>query len=246
MVSICIPTHEMSGISVVSLKQLLDSLCNQTYKRFEVIISDDSKDDSIKNFLDKANYPLDIRYIKNSPAIPSMAFNLNNAIREAKYPIIKPLLQHDYVINNKMIGKIIGTKGKWGALSWKHPEKNKTINPKWTNNILIGNNKLGSTSGIYFEKKDNLLFDEKLTQLTEVDLYYRLNLTYGIPYYINEPCLISEESSIRNNPDQLREEIGYLAQKHNQSDLEKRFKQRLKWMKYKNALANIKRMVLGA
>ena len=103
MVSICIPTYEMKGKGVEHLKQLLDSLCNQTYRRFEVVISDDSKDDVIRDFLAGADYKLDIHYLKHDSDKKSASANINHAIRHAKYPIIKPIFQDDWIINDKMV-----------------------------------------------------------------------------------------------------------------------------------------------
>ena len=49
MVSILIPTYEMAGRSVEMLHDLLNSLDDQTYKQYEVIISDDSDNEQISN-----------------------------------------------------------------------------------------------------------------------------------------------------------------------------------------------------
>ena len=235
MVSICIPFSPKKSSNTESLKQLLESLCNQSYRRFEVIISSAIPVDSIQKELKETNLPLDIRFVKNEADNSSEASLLNEAIKEAKYPIIKPILPDALVINDKMIGKIIGAKGKWGAVSRKLSEKNKTITPRWTNNILAGNNKLGNISGVYFEMKEGLIFDDKLTHLTDVDLYYRLHEAYGTPFYINDTCLASHISD-QKDPNLWHDDIRYLSEKHNLPQLEKKFRQRLFWKKYTSFL----------
>ena len=47
LVSICIPTYEMKGKGVEYLFHSFNILHNQSYKNFEVIISDNSKNDEI-------------------------------------------------------------------------------------------------------------------------------------------------------------------------------------------------------
>ena len=47
-ISICIPTWEQYGKGVNFLKNNFDRILTQTYKNFNVIISDHSKNDEIK------------------------------------------------------------------------------------------------------------------------------------------------------------------------------------------------------
>ena len=87
-ISICIPAYK----NVTHLSRLLDSIRQQTYKDFEVIITDDSPDSSIDDFIQQANYPFEIRYFKNSPAAGSPE-NWNISIRHAIGKWIK--IMHD-------------------------------------------------------------------------------------------------------------------------------------------------------
>lgn len=248
MISICVPVYEMKGRGVEHLKQLLDSLCNQTYRRFEVVISDDSKDDAIRDFLATADYNFEIKYLKHDSEKKSASANINNAIRHAKYPIIKPIFQDDWIINDKMLAKVMGAKGKWGAMGWKQSDKPKEYTPRWTDNILIGVNKIGCPTGIYFEKRDDLLFDENLINLMDVDLYSRLYKAYGVPYYINEASFVSRVwdgsvSKTQVNADLHYKELRYLEEKFNRNDLVKKFDQRLKILKLRSKLVEIKRFI---
>ncbi|MCX6293458.1 MAG: glycosyltransferase [Sphingobacteriales bacterium] len=87
-ISICIPAYK----NVTHLSRLLDSIRQQTFKDFEVIITDDSPDSSIDDFIKQANYPFEIRYFKNSPAAGSPE-NWNISIRHAIGKWIK--IMHD-------------------------------------------------------------------------------------------------------------------------------------------------------
>ena len=48
-ISICIPTYEFKGDGVKYLSELLDSLRKQTFKNFDIVVSDHSLDDKIIN-----------------------------------------------------------------------------------------------------------------------------------------------------------------------------------------------------
>ena len=52
MISIVIPTYESKGKGVLFLSELMDTIDNQTYRNFEIIISDHSFDDEIKNYVE--------------------------------------------------------------------------------------------------------------------------------------------------------------------------------------------------
>ena len=66
LVSICIPTYEMNGIGSSFLQKGLNSILRQTYKNIEVVISDHSQDDEIKNIVLSYDNKLNIKYIRNS------------------------------------------------------------------------------------------------------------------------------------------------------------------------------------
>ena len=87
-ISICIPAYK----NVHHLSRLLDSIKVQSFQDFEVIITDDSPDSSIDDFIKQANYPFEIRYFKNSPAAGSPE-NWNISIRHAIGKWIK--IMHD-------------------------------------------------------------------------------------------------------------------------------------------------------
>ncbi len=87
-VSICIPTFKR----VPYLKRLLESITIQTYKDYEVIITDDSDNDSVKDLLREYESRLPIQYYKNEYALGTPA-NWNCAISKAKGQWIK--LMHD-------------------------------------------------------------------------------------------------------------------------------------------------------
>ena len=88
-VSICIPTYCQTDF----LKDTLDSVVAQNFQDYELIISDDSPNDSVKKLLESYDFSGKLVYVRNSPALGSPA-NWNQAARLAKGQLIK-LLHHD-------------------------------------------------------------------------------------------------------------------------------------------------------
>ena len=86
MISICIPAYKR----LERLRRLLDSIVSQTFHDFEVVITDDSPNFSVKELIE--TFKLPIQYFKNESALGTPA-NWNYCISKAKGEWIK--LMHD-------------------------------------------------------------------------------------------------------------------------------------------------------
>lgn len=93
MISICIPTYEQKGLGAHYLTLLLQSIQAQTYKDYEIVISDNATDGSIHTVARKFDYALPIRYYFN--LVRGASENINNAISLAKYDKVKLMMQDD-------------------------------------------------------------------------------------------------------------------------------------------------------
>jgi glycosyltransferase involved in cell wall biosynthesis len=77
-ISICIPTWEQYGRGVEFLKNNFEQILKQTYKDFNVIISDHSKDDNIKSLCENYSSQIKIKYFKNENHFGNGPANTNN------------------------------------------------------------------------------------------------------------------------------------------------------------------------
>lgn len=171
--SVAIPTHEMKD-GERFFKRCLDSLWNQTFQDFEIVVTDNSDNEVIENICKEYG---GIRYIRNPEK--GMAPNTNCAIKNSKGELIKILYMDDYLLHNKVLA-FIAKKGKWS--NWIINGSDNNFAPCWTEDIHLGNNKLGSPSTLTMINEDPPLFDENLTWLLDCDLYKRLYERYGEPY----------------------------------------------------------------
>ena len=106
-----------------------------------------------------------------------MAENTNASIKQATGDLVKILFMDDYFAHKNALKDIVDNfEGEWlitGANTNPHPY--------WTDDIIKGNNKLGSPSALTMRRKSALLFDERMSWLLDCDLYKRLYEEYGEP-----------------------------------------------------------------
>lgn len=87
-VSICVPTYG----NPEGMKRLLASVKEQTFLDYEVVVTDDSPDDSVKNAALNAGIK-NLRYVKNLQRLGASA-NWNEAVRQSCGAYIK-MMHHD-------------------------------------------------------------------------------------------------------------------------------------------------------
>lgn len=153
MISILVPYHNMPD-GAYFLKRCIDSIMEQTYKNYEIVLTKDGK----------------------------MAENFNSAIKRAKGDIIKILCMDDYFAHKDALQAIVDAfKGTWLITG-----SDNNPNPHWTEDIHLGNNKLGSPSALAFINHDPLMFDENMSWLLDCDYYKRLYTRYGAPVILDD------------------------------------------------------------
>ena len=197
-VSIAITIHEYGGKGSEILELSFTKILNQTFKDFEVVVSDDSNDDTIKLICDKWKSLFDIKYFKNELQRRSGADNRNNSIQKCSGDIIKILDGDDLLFDNnslELIVKEFDDNTKWLFSSYVHSTDR--INfynyhiPIVNENIAICNT-LGTPSGMTISNKIRIpLFDKKLRWCFDCEFYYRMIKIYGLPKILDKPTMIN-------------------------------------------------------
>lgn len=193
-ISICIPTYEMHGQGVNFLKKNFEVLSNQTYKNFEVIVSDNSKDKLIENLCNEFKEKLEIVYLKNNFKIGNSSANINNAIKNARGDLIKIIFQDDFLYSDKSLEEIAENfdlkNDKWLITACEHTSDGinfiKPFYPKYNNFIQFGYNTISSPSVLTILNNKPLLFDEELMWLMDCDYYKRCYDSFGKPKILNK------------------------------------------------------------
>ena len=226
-ISICIPTWEQYGRGAEFLKNNFEQILKQTYKDFNVIISDHSKDNTINSLCEHYSSQIEIKYFKNENHFGNSPANTNNTIINADGDIIKIIFQDDFLYQDNSLDLIVKEfKNKdcnWLVSGYNHThDDGKNFSnfmvPYWNDKIATGTNTISSPSVLSFRNDNPCLFDEELTMLMDCEMYYQLYIRYGAPKIISD-CLITNRmhqhqiSSLYNKD--MRSEIDHVRNKHN-------------------------------
>ncbi|MCX6205139.1 MAG: glycosyltransferase family 2 protein [Bacteroidetes bacterium] len=225
LISICVPAYKQPDFVV----RLLKSVIQQTYKRVEVVISDDSPDDTVKIAIEPYKSELSIVYIQNSPALKSPA-NWNNAIAHSKGDYFVLLHQDDWYHDKYALEKYLKAftgHPKVGFVFCKNiaiTEDGKEMVLQHIPSLLTRLNKtplhlvlaqvIGPPSNTMLraEVKSKVQYDEDFIWLVDVDYYVRV-LQAGFDYVYLDEHLVSiglheDQTTVfcRNNGDIILKE----------------------------------------
>lgn len=198
-ISICIPTWEQYGRGVEFLQNNFEVLLSQTYKNFNVIVSDHSKDDHIKLLCEEYSTHLEIKYFKNENFLGNGPANTNNSIINADGDIIKIIFQDDYLYDERALELIVkefeNDECMWLVCGCNHTHDDglnhtNPMTPYWNDEIKRGVNTISSPSVLSFRNNNPCLFDENLTMLMDCDMYQQLYVRYGLPTILPD-CLVT-------------------------------------------------------
>lgn len=183
-ISICIPAYKRADF----LKVLLDSIAEQTFKDFEVVLTDDSNDDSVYE-LQKLYLPaFSINYKKNQKTLGTPE-NWNEAIRLAKGRWIKIMHYDDWFTSLNSLEKfvqLINENPKANFLfSGSVFVRNKEVFggmhiSKWELKLLKKDpcnlyfkNFIGPPSVVIHRNSKDIWYDADMKWLVDVDFYMR-------------------------------------------------------------------------
>lgn len=229
LVSICIPTYGQAE----KFKRLLDSIITQDYKDYEIIVTDDTRDNSIKNIVGEYSKKIYITYIKND-RILGATDNCNKAIKNANGNLIKVMHQDDWfsfsnslsIMVKKMTEnnschifftgtyQVSSEYKKERAISEKHLKKIK----KDYRFLFVGNF-LGAPSAAIFYN-EGYFFDSKLKWLVDMELYMRILEKHNDVEAIEKPLISIGESDsqltnkCKNDWNLQLREYAYIFKKH--------------------------------
>ncbi len=201
LISICIPAYKKPEFVV----RAIQSIIKQSYKKVEIIISDDSPNEDIKIAIQPYISELDIKYYHNQPALKSPK-NWNNALDKATGDYVMLLHQDDWLHDSKALDIYI-------ASFKSHPKadfvfcKNTAIQPDGVQlnlqaiksllldmdnrpHHILRANVIGPPSNVMLKRSIPTRYDENYIWLVDVDYYVQL-LEAGYQYVYLDQHLVS-------------------------------------------------------
>ena len=193
-ISICVPVYTMpDGLSEKLLVEFLSHLVFQSFRDFDIVISDQSEFDNLQKVCDTFSNTLDIKYHKNTSGIKTAANNVNNATSNASGEIIKLLYMDDFFVNNQALDMIYqafqSSTSKWLICGFTHCDMDRTKfydtrTPWYGNKYVNGDNTTGNPSTYAVRKECLMKMDENLLWLVDGEYFYRSYFYYGDPIII--------------------------------------------------------------
>jgi len=212
-ISICCPVYTMKNKTAERfLVEYFSHLMYQTFKDFDVVISDQSEGDNLKTICDTFSHVLDIKYIKNTSNKKNAANNVNNAVKHATGEIIKLLYMDDYFVDQDALLKISNAfdnnpDGKWFISGFTHSNENRTQffdtrHPWYENKYVNGDNTTGIPSNYAVRNNCALEMDDDLLWIVDGEYFYRSYYYHGDPIMIDDVlvCFREHGSSAFRDP----------------------------------------------
>jgi glycosyltransferase involved in cell wall biosynthesis len=208
----------MSGRGSNYLQRLLDSISRQTFKNFEVVVSDHAIGDENRIVCEAYRQIIALKYFRNESDRGSSSSNLNSAIKHATGEWIKPVFQDDFFLTSSALAQIVDfleakpTVGWFATGSIQMFEGGALANPFipfWSKELYLGKNTISSPSVIGFnEKYKHILFSKELIWLMDIDFYLNLSEEAGVPEVLPQILVVNSvwSGSVSNvTSDSLKE-----------------------------------------
>lgn len=185
LISICIPAYKRTTF----LDRLLNSISLQTFKDFEIIMTDDSPDDAVRDLCRQYANRISIDYYRN-PLPLGTPENWNEGIRKARGEWIKIMHDDDWFADEKSLhgyAECISLNPSasfiFSAYRNVYLELNKS-KEVYLNSFrykallknpvtLFSSNIIGPPSVVIHKRENKILYDNNVKWVVDIDFYIR-------------------------------------------------------------------------
>jgi glycosyltransferase involved in cell wall biosynthesis len=197
--SICIPAYDMGGDGGTFLAASFEGMKTQSFKNFEIVVSDQSESDNVAQVCAHYGHDFAITRVDNRQGQRSASANTNAALRHASGDVVKVLFQDDLLNGDTALEQTIAAFHdpvvKWllcgSGVSYDGIKVERPMVPRLHDHIEFGVNTVSSPSVLAMRRADMLEFDENLIWLMDVDIYKRLQLAHGAPAVLDQTLTIN-------------------------------------------------------
>ena len=230
LISICIPAYKKPEYVLRAIQSIL----KQSYKKVEIIISDDSPNEDIKIAIQPYISEVDIKYYHNQPALKS-PMNWNNALDKANGEYVMLLHQDDWLHDSNTLSIYLNSFLNHSEVGFVFCKNTAIQTDGVALNLqaiksLLGNmgqkphhllraNVIGPPSNVMLKRSIPIRYDENYIWLVDVDYYVQL-LEAGNQYIYLDQHLVSiglheDQTTVfcRNNEDVIVKENIHFAHK---------------------------------
>jgi glycosyltransferase involved in cell wall biosynthesis len=207
LVSICIPTYKQTEY----LKKCLESILVQDFKDYELIISDDTPDDTIELFLKATLKDISYLYFRNSPSLGTPD-NWNFAISKATGKYVK-IMHHDdfftqpdslklmvHEIEKRQASFLFCQTDVWYSKTNTHrihSISNKQLSLLRTKpEFLFFKNMIGAPSATLCINNKAFSYDKNFKWLVDIDFYMQYLFSTQKVIHLNKPLISTAHDTV--------------------------------------------------
>lgn len=190
-ISIAIPAYVKNENDLTYLEHSFGKIRNQSFQDYEVIVSDNSDNDLVKNLCKEYESIFSIIYKKNLEYV-GMSANSNVAMNLCNGEYIKILHCDDFLFSLDALEVIVTSMDNsdryWLVNGFNHSYDG--INffdfriPIYPDHLLVGNNLLGCPTNVTIRNQKIEYFDTNVQISMDHEWYHRLRMKYGMPLII--------------------------------------------------------------
>lgn len=235
IVDIAIPCYDANGRGAGALDYALKSIKSQTYKNYNVVISDHSLEgeDNIWKTCNDTRNILPITYIRNSKNYGNASANFNNVLKYCKGDYIKLLCQDDFFFFEDSLKMMVEkfskiqetTEAKWMSVAYYHAQNDRehlvSVHVPFLNDLMCIHNTIGTPSGIMLDGRNGVIlpeFDLNLSYCYDCDFYFRMIEAHGNPHIIKTPLMVNYlwdgSTTSKITPSLIVKEENYIREKY--------------------------------
>ena len=199
-ISIAIPVYVTNFQGVQHLAESLEKIKRQTFTDFEVVLSDNSPNDLVREICSDYSEKFSLIYQKNLDYV-GMSANSNHVMDMCSGEYIKILHCDDLLFSDLALEKIVEELDKsdkyWLVNGFNHTYDCISFFdsrvPEYPDHLLVGNNLLGCPTNVTIRNKDLEYFDTKVKTSMDHEWYHRLRMKYGMPLIVNDVLTTSRQ-----------------------------------------------------
>jgi glycosyltransferase involved in cell wall biosynthesis len=197
LLSICIPAYKRVDL----LRKLLDSIDIQTFRDFEVIVTDDSPDDTVTRLCAAYQEKFPLHYYRNERALGTPE-NWNEAVRHATGEWIKIMHDDDWFADSDSLSEYVKAIGAHPEAAFifsayrdvfldEGRDRQMFLSPARyraflrNKTVLFGHNIIGPPSVVLYKRYPAVTFDPAVKWVVDIDFYIRY-LSGRQPVYIDK------------------------------------------------------------
>lgn len=185
-ISICIPAYEQPAC----LRRTLHSIKIQSFTNYEIILTDDSPDDSVKDLVSEFDFAGKLNYFKNAVRLGSPE-NWNEAVRHACGEYIKIIHHDDWFTSSNSLSRYAQMlddhpesdfafsatsifHSKEETYSVNSPAADKLEQLRHDRALLYFGNFIGAPSATLYRRNAGIAYDRNIKYVVDVDFYIRM------------------------------------------------------------------------